>query len=67
MTLKEAVAIISRNAKLYQTELCKNQLFFLYRDGNNNVDYIEAVFRTNNYMHLTGIDTKSHMRAGGVL
>ena len=50
MTLKEAVAIISRNARLYQTELCEKQLLFLYRDGNNNVDYIEAVFRTNNYI-----------------
>lgn len=63
MTKKEAISIISKCATLYDSNLCDRQLAFVYRDGNNRAGFVEAIFRSNNFMHFTGIDTKSHLKA----
>lgn len=63
MTKKEAIAIISRCAALYSANLCDRQLAFVYRDGNNQTGFVEVIFRSNNFMHFTGIDTKNHIKA----
>ncbi len=63
MTKKEAIAIISRCAALYSANLCDQQLAFVYRDGNNQTGFVEVIFRSNNFMHFTGIDTKNHIKA----
>ena len=63
MTKKEAISIISKCAALYDANLCDRQLAFVYRDGNNRVGFVEAIFRSNNFMHFTGIDTKNHIKA----
>lgn len=64
MTKKEAISVITRCARLYAANLCDKQLAFLYRDSNNKVHIAEVIFRANNFMHFTGIDTKQHQTAG---
>jgi hypothetical protein len=63
MTKKEAISIISRCATLYAFNLCDRQLAFVYRDSNNRAKFVEVIFRSNNFMHFTGIDTKKHNKA----
>lgn len=63
MTKKEAISIISKCATLYAANLCDRQLAFVYRDGNNQTGFVEVTFRSNNFMHFTGIDTKNHIKA----
>ncbi len=63
MTKKDAVSIISKCATLYAVSLCDRQLAFVYRDGNNQTGFVEVTFRSNNFMHFTGIDTKKHIKA----
>lgn len=63
MTKKEAISIISKCAALYAVNLCDKQLAFVYQDGNNQTGFVEVIFRSNNFMHLTGIDTKGHIKA----
>lgn len=60
MTKKEAISIISKCATLYAANLCDRKLAFAYRDGNNQARFIEVTFRSNNFMHFTGIDTNNH-------
>lgn len=64
MTKKEGISIINKCARLYKGNLCDRQLAFVYRDGNNKVFVVEAVFRANNFLHFTGIDTRQHQKAG---
>ncbi|MDE6674000.1 MAG: hypothetical protein K2K19_04195 [Acetatifactor sp.] len=64
MTKKEAISVITRCARLYAENLCDEQLAFLYRDSSNKVHIVEVIFRANNFMHLTGIETKQHQTAG---
>ena len=53
-TKKEAVGIIHKCAALYNENLCgKNVLFVTTKDGN--AACFEALFRTQNFMHLTGV------------
>ena len=63
MTKKEAISIISKCAMLYAANLCDRQLAFVYRDGNNQTGFVEVTFRSNNFMHFTGIDMKNHIKA----
>lgn len=63
MTKKDAISIISKCATLYAVNLCDRQLAFVYRDGNNQTGFVEVTFRSNNFMHFTGIDTKKHIKA----
>lgn len=63
MTKKEAISIISKCAALYDANLCNKQLAFVYRDGNNRSGFVEITFRSNNFMHFTGIDSKKHTKA----
>ena len=58
MTKKEAISIISKCATLYAANLCDRQLAFVYRNGNNQTGFVEVTFRSNNFMHFTGIDKK---------
>lgn len=55
MTKIEAIRIVSRCAKLYDMNLCGKQLAIVYQEGDSKLQYIEIVFRKNNFMHLTGI------------
>ena len=43
--------------------LCDRQLAFAYRNSINRTEFVEVTFRSNNFMHFTGIDTKSHIKA----
>ena len=53
-TKKEAVGIIHRCAALYDKNLAgKNVLFVTIKDSS--VACFEALFRTQNFMHLTGV------------
>ena len=63
MTKKEAISIINKCATLYAANLCDRQLAFAYRNSNNQTEFVEVTFRSNNFMHFTGIDTKSHIKA----
>lgn len=63
MTKKDAISIISKCATLYAANLCDRQLAFVYRDGNNQTGFVEVTFRSNNFMHFTGIDAKKHIKA----
>lgn len=63
MTKKEAISIISKCARQYAVNLCDKQLAFVYRDSKNKTDYAEVIFRSNNFMHFTGIETKNSMKA----
>lgn len=63
MTKKEAISVISKCAKLYAGNLCDRQLAFVYRDGNNQTGFVEVTFRSNNFMHFTGVDSKSKLKA----
>lgn len=63
MTKKEAIFIISKCATLYAANLCDRQLAFVYRNGNNRAEFVEVTFRSNNFMHFTGIDAKNHFKA----
>lgn len=63
MTKKEAISIISKCAKLYAANLCDRQLAFVYRDGSNQTGFVEVTFRSNNFMHFTGVDSKSNLKA----
>ena len=67
MTKKEAISIISKCAALYDTNLCNKQLAFVYRDKNNHTGFVEITFRSNNFMHFTGIDSKKHIKANAQL
>lgn len=63
MTKKEAVSIISKCARQYALNLCDKQVVFVYRDQKNKPDYVEVFFRSNNFMHFTGIEAKNLMKA----
>lgn len=63
MTKKEAISIISRCAKQYASDLCDKQLAFIYRDSNNKPAFVEVVFRSNNFLHFTGVETRNHLKA----
>ena len=63
MTKKEAISIINKCATLYAANLCDRQLAFAYRNSNNQTEFVEVTFRSNNFMHFTGIDTKSQIKA----
>ena len=63
MTKKEAISIITKCATLYKANLCDKQLAFVFRDGNNKTKYVEVSFRSNNFMHFTGIETKNDTKA----
>lgn len=63
MTKKEAISIISKCALLYAANLCNQQLAFVFRDGNNRTGFVEVTFRSSNFMHFTGIETKTCLKA----
>ncbi len=44
-------------AKLYQQKLLNKKLLIIYRDRtDNNIHYIEVLFRDRNFQHLTGLE-----------
>lgn len=63
MTKKEAVSIIIRCAALYQKNLCSRQLAFIYLDKGGHSRFVEVHFRSNNFLHFTGIDTRTEIKA----
>lgn len=63
MTKKEAISIISKCALLYESNLCNKQLAFVYRNCNNLSEFIEVSFRSNNFLHFTGIETVQGTKA----
>ncbi len=53
-TIKEAIKIVTRCAKVYDQELKNRNLLFVYM-VNDNVCYYEVSFYSTSYMHLTGL------------
>ena len=65
MTKKQAIKIITQCAQQYQQHLEGNQVTFVYRDKNNHSNYTSVRFRSYNFLHFTGVLTKSGMNANG--
>lgn len=63
MTKKEAISIITKCASLYANNLCDRQLTFVYRNADDKSTFIEVTFRANNFLHFTGIETASGIKA----
>lgn len=63
MTKREAISIITKCASLYASNLCDRQLALVYRNANNKSAFIEVTFRANNFLHFTGIETASGIKA----
>lgn len=57
---KEIVKEICECAKIYDKNLKGKNLMFIFENKlNKKLDYIETQFLANNFMHLTGINTKN--------
>lgn len=59
-TKEQAVRIITECAKKYKEELLDRTLLFVCADKHKNIICFEFSFYSRNFMHLTGIKTKSH-------
>lgn len=49
--------ILIGSAKNYNSNLCNNNVLFLYRH-NNTIGFKEVVFNDYNFLHLTGVNTR---------
>ena len=56
-TKKEIIKILHQSAKKYQENLLNKKIIFIYKN-KDNLDFIEALFKDSNFMHLTGIKYK---------
>lgn len=56
-TKKEIIKILHQSAKKYQEKLLNKKIIFIYKN-KDNLDFIEALFKDSNFMHLTGIKYK---------
>lgn len=63
MTKKEAIGIISKCAKLYNTHLENQQVVFVYRDSSNHSSYTAVQFRSHNFLHFTGVTPRKGLNA----
>lgn len=56
-TKKDIIKILHQSAKKYQENLLNKKIIFIYKN-KDNLDFIEALFKDSNFMHLTGIKYK---------
>ena len=63
MTRKQAIDIICKCAKLYQKFLENYQVVFVYRDSDNHSQYTEVQFRSQNFLHFTGVTLRTGLNA----
>lgn len=63
MTKKQAIATISKCAKLYHKYLENYQVAFVYRDASNHSEYTEVQFRSHNFLHFTGVNPRKGLNA----
>ena len=60
----EALKTLVTCAKLYRSNLCNQNLIFIFSDTNHLIRYFESVFLANNFLHLTGVKlTNNNMDA----
>ncbi len=62
MNKKEALRIISECAKLYEELLLNKKILIVYGQ-NPKTEYIEVVFKEENFLHLTGIEKLTNINA----
>ena len=65
MTKKQAIAIIKKCAKQYQTYLEGNQIVFVYHDEYNHSNHTAVRFHSHNFLHFTGVSPRQGMNANG--
>jgi len=58
MDKREAIKIVENCAKQYESELNGRSLLIIYLESGTKANYLELVFRDEQFMHLTGL--KSH-------
>lgn len=63
MTKKEIISIISKCAHLYADNLCNKQLALIFLDNTKQIRFLEITFRSNNFLHFTGVKTSKHIKA----
>ena len=55
MDTKQCISIIYASADKYEEHLVNRNLLFIYQETPNKIAYMEATFRSYNFLHLTGI------------
>lgn len=55
----EILKIVTDAAKLYKSNLCYNDVLFVYKTGDE-YSYIEVTFKPENFLHLTGLNYLRH-------
>lgn len=60
-TKEKAISVMTKCAIQYKTELVDKNLLFLCMDKHKNLSYIEVMFDTKNYLHLTGCKLNKNM------
>ncbi|MEG0020798.1 MAG: PBECR4 domain-containing protein, partial [Oscillospiraceae bacterium] len=55
MKKEAAIKIITDCAKIYDTNLANKNILFLFKSSGNKIEYFEAVFLPQHFLHLTGV------------
>lgn len=68
MTEKKIIDTIIECAKTYRNNLEKYNIMFVFKDKNikskkNNINFIETIYYSTNFLHLTGLKSKNYTSA----
>lgn len=55
---EKVLKILEKAIDIYEKEYLNNSILYVYKDKFNELKAFEANFQKNNFLHLTGIETK---------
>lgn len=58
MNKEKVLKILKQAIDIYEKEYLNNNILYVYKDKFNELKAFEANFQKNNFLHLTGIETK---------
>ena len=60
---EQAIKIVTKFAKIYKKELLNKNFLILYSDKHKKINSVGFLFKSSNYLHLTGLKTKKTLGA----
>ena len=60
---EQAIKIVTKFAKIYKKELLNKNFLILYSDKHKKINSVDFLFKSSNYLHLTGFKTKKTLGA----